>query len=523
MAFTFDHVISQNITNFDSIGVYFKYKGELLVEQNEFRMTTYIQLEPYHKTIELVKNATMAFRVNCVKNGHNCENELSELNSSHDELVTRLNNIYFILLERPVQRRKRFIGLIAGVIGIGFGIGNSVKIKNLAKDVENMKNYMRENFEDIQRLIELQGKAQLELKKQNQHLQGVLDVHEKRIEKIEQRIESLQKTTDNLRQEIEYIKMKVDYQSIKLDALAILGTLRELEQWIIDLTKNSLHPQIFSPQNITDSMINHKLTSGKFLVSPYLNNYEYIKETIAGTAFIVKELRTIFVNLRIPIYQEKKLNLYEIIPMPIIKNRKILKITNIDAKYCAISNDLSEYDCVREQHTFTKGKQFYFSSDNTDISLLPTANSRLCIIDIFTQRSLEHCRYRAVKSNIEIVEEIDTNKFLFAVRDKTRLDYECDRELEDGTIVHTDNIDKNDYLQNTGIMYAGPNCRFNTEGMETVMKTDKKLINTWHQNDYYEFDLEDENNRIFKNFSRFPKRLDMEKMKINFADLKYVL
>lgn len=489
------------------------------MENDALRLATFIDLEQYHKTIQVIKTASLAYRTRCILLKMNCEKEFNELTASHDDLVTRLNNVYLILLERPHQRKKRFVGIVAGVIGIAFGIGNSIQASNLAKDVENMRNYMRDNFNDISETLKIQGQVQVELKKQQNHISGVLAIHQKRIEEIEKRLESLEKFTSELQKRVEEIRMTVIFQGLKLDVLTILGKLRELEQWMLDLKKNVLHAEIFSPQNITDAMMKHTLTAGKFLAPPTLSNFEHITETIVGSAFVVREMKAIFVNLKIPIYQDQKLNLYDIIDVPVIKDKKVLRIANNRDNYCVISEDTNSFDCGSGSHKFTKGKHFYFSTDNTDISLLPTASSRSCIIDIFTQKSLDRCRYKGISQNIEIVKEIDDHKFLFAIRDKTKYNLECDTRHEDGSVSHYNNLDKDEYLKGTGIMYLGPNCKLDTEHFETNLKTSKRVVNSWKDVDVFNFeDLQEDVEEKLKS-SRFPKRLDNEKFIINFEDV----
>lgn len=522
LALSFEYVNSYNVTNFDSAGVYFQHKGKLLVENDVFWKTTFIDLEPYHKAIELIKNTSLSYRTKCVKLSLNCDREFNEITVSHDDLVKRLNNVYLILLERPVQRKKRFLGIITGVIGIAFGIGNTIQASNLAKDVESMRNYMKDNFNDLKSLLESQGKAQVELKKQQNFLSGVLDVHEKKIYEVLERIHKLEQTTSELRAEVNVIKMRVIFQDIKIDILEILGKLRELEQWMLDLKKNILHAEIMTPENITDAMNKHKLKTGsRFLAEPTLSNYAHITETIAGSAFIVRELKTIFVNLRIPIYQEQQLNLFQVLEVPFIKNRKAIRIANNRNHYCVISEDTDQYDCINGNHKFTKGKHFYFSVDSTDVSLLPTSKSRLCIMNIFTQKSLEGCRYKAVSPNIEIIKKIDTHKYLFALRDKTKFYLECNRVLEDGRNIHTDNLNKDEYLQSTGIMYLQPGCRFNTEHFESDFKTSNAIVNTWNEYDVYDFsDLQEDLDEQMTRLRSKSRQLESDdKMVINFEDM----
>lgn len=516
-----ENVDSQNVTNFQSTGVYFKNMGELLVEEDSLTVSTFIDLEQYHKAIEVVKNASFLFRTRCVRLKINCEKEYTELMTSHNDLEAKLNSVYGILLRPAAQRKKRFVGIITGLIGIAFGIGNSIQAHNLAKDVESMKIYMRYNFDDIKKALKLQGEFQTELNKQQHHLSGILNVHEKKIIEIEERIGRLEESTSELRKDVEQIRMTVIFQGIKLDVLTILGKLRELEQWMLDLQKNVFHPEIMTPEYITEVMTKHSLISGKFLADPILTNYNYITETIIGSAFVMPDLKKIFVNLKIPIYQEQKLSLYEIIEVPVIKDRKILRIANNYAKYCVITEDTSQYDC-NSDNAFIKGKHFYFSASVTDVSLLSTANSGLCIIDIFIQSSAinETCRYKAVSQNLEIVKEIDTNKFLFAFRDQTKYTLECKTQPEDGSVIHYNNIDKHEYLQDTGILYLGSNCVFTTEMFETRKTTSSKVFNKWEELDVYNFeDLHESIDEIMKK-ARFPKRLGNEKMKTNFEDMQ---
>lgn len=482
-------------------------------------MSAYIDLKPYHKSIELLEKASLSYRTQCVRLKLNCESEYNQIVDSYKDLQTRLNNIYHILLERPVQRKKRFLGIVTGLIGIGFGIGNTIQAKNLAKDVENMRNYMKENFDDIKNLLEKQNAIQVELKNQQNALKGVLEVHETRINEIFTRIEKLEESTNNLQKQIDAIRMRVIFQNMRIDFLEILGKLRELEQWMLDLTKNILHPEIFSPQNITDSMHLHQITSGKFLAPPHLNNFEFIKETIVGSAFIIRDLKTIFINLKIPIYRENNLNLYEVMPMPIIKNKKILRLANVKENFCVLSADKEEYYCTIGNHKFIKGKNKYFVQDNTDISLLPTATATSkCIINILTQRSIDFCRFKVANYNFEIMQEIDTHKYLFAIRDKTPYTNECYKE--DGTQdISENNFMDTDYLQGTGLLYLKPNCSFRTETEEHIFKTSGKSINIWHEKDIFNFeDIQEDIENKFKS-TRFGKSYDGEITSVNFEDL----
>ncbi|KAL5288404.1 hypothetical protein ACFFRR_008938 [Megaselia abdita] len=522
-------VISQKIENFESTGVYFKHMGELLTETDSFILSSFIRLEPYHQAIDVIQKASTEYKQQCVtlKDNSNCDQDFKEIMASHDDLVKRLDNIYGILQEKPPQRKKRslqfstfnttqkvgnrkkrFIPLIlGGVLGGFLFIGNRKRTAQLAKDVENMQKYMDTNFKNIDEALKNQNNILRELTTQQNNLQAKLNVHERKLFDISKRIDNLEKTTSELSNKVDSIQMRVIFQNLKIDVLEILGKLRELEQWMLDLTKNILHPEIVSPESITDGMQSFKLSSGRFLASPNLNNYPLITETMTGSAFI--SLKTIFVNIRIPIYQEDRLNVYKVIKVPMIRPNKILRIANNQDNYCVFSEDKEQYSCST-LNKLIKGKNFYF--DDGEISLLSTKTARgICIVNIFTESSLDSCRYEEINQNLEIMEEIDTHKYLFAVRDQTSYFYECQ---ESKAIAN--NYDKDAHLQGTGLLYLKPDCVFEMGSGETYFKTSSEVKNKWDSNDIYQFKyLEDDVDSKFSNF-KFSEFVAKEKTKVNF-------
>ncbi|KAL5288407.1 hypothetical protein ACFFRR_008941 [Megaselia abdita] len=513
----------QTVESFNSSGVYFHNMGEVLVEKDALILTTMISLEPYHQAIDVIKKTSVEYRIHCNKLNMKlaeCDQDYNELDTSNKDLEKRLNNIYQILMERPPQKRRRIAGLIGvasavtGVAGLAFGIYNTVKIKNMEKDIIKMRTHMDEQFSTIKSILDKQSETQIQLIDQQNEMNETLKIHEKKINELLERVGKMEQQAQSISKRIDHADMKIALQNIKLEILKVLGNLREVEQWMIDLTKNSLHPEIRTMQNITDEMMNYKIPHGRFLAPPKLENYNLIRETIAGFAFVMTKEKSIFVNLKIPIYQKEKLNLFEVIDVPVIKDRKILRISNNRDKYCVFSDDREQYDCMTGNHRLTKSRDFYLSDDDSQLSLLPTLKAKShCIIDILTEKSLDNCKFKEIIQNIEIMKEIDTHKYLFAIRDATKYSYNCQNDSNDTN-------DKS--LQGTGFVYLKENCNFMTDSGDTVIRTNSVIKNTWKKDDIFNFnELEEEIDDVFKDF-KFKNKVETEKTKTNFEILAHL-
>uniref|UniRef100_T1GNK5 Uncharacterized protein n=1 Tax=Megaselia scalaris TaxID=36166 RepID=T1GNK5_MEGSC len=343
-----------------------------------------------------------------------CEQEVSELTLYHKDLIQRLSVVYDFLEEGPSNRSKRsFFSKIFG----------RKRAKRTQGKIDEMNRFMNSKFRDIENIKAHQNTIKANIEATQNNIKMTININEKNIQGLFKRIEDFNIIKQNLQNNVNKVEMKLIYHSLKMDALDILAKVRDLQQWMIDLSKNSIHPEIAAPEEITDSMQRVILNDKRFLAPPTFTNFYDISETITGFAFSLKKSRTILVNFLIPIYQKEKLNLFEVINVPTIRNDKVLKISNIREKFCVINEAQDQYYCMRNSQNFMKGRNFYFNTDDTSFDLIPTSeNSKTsCIINIFKDRSLNNCKYKEIVQNIEVTQKIDSNKYLFAIREKTHI------------------------------------------------------------------------------------------------------
>uniref|UniRef100_T1GNK0 Uncharacterized protein n=1 Tax=Megaselia scalaris TaxID=36166 RepID=T1GNK0_MEGSC len=297
------------IKNFNSSGIYFKQLGEVFVEKESLTISTAIQLDPFIENLKLFRSTSELFYVQCHRiqdTALKCEDKFNELKSIHESLLLRLNTIYELLLERSEKRQKRFL-LKLVFTGIVFGVNRFIsyrRAKKMEAHVDSLRRNMETDLNNLQNILNSQTNNLIHLKNQENQFQNTLNIQTKKIDEINNRIDDLYNVSSNLTKTVNKIEISSLYQQIKIDGLVTLEKIRELEQWILDLTINKLNPGIMEPSYIINQMAAYS-TSGKFISPPILKNYHKISETITGSAFILKDRRAIFVNLRIPTSKKK--------------------------------------------------------------------------------------------------------------------------------------------------------------------------------------------------------------------------
>lgn len=269
--------------------------GEVLDEKGYYTHCEFINLTKYHKVIDLIGNSTFQYTEHCstsaFRNYKFCSiQKLNELNGYHMDLKNRLNFVYEFLDEKESKRRKR------SLVGRIFG-RNKSKAK---KQSNELRNYMNARFKNIESLeADRQNKIEVLESTQNR-LKMTLSMNEKKIEAINEQIKDLTLISNTLKFNINENKLYSTYNRLKIDVLNTLVMVKELQQWLIDLTKNIINPQLVTPEKVTDEMMNLNLKEGRFLADPTLKNYYDISETISTSAFLIKDIDTIMINFMIP-------------------------------------------------------------------------------------------------------------------------------------------------------------------------------------------------------------------------------
>lgn len=161
---------------------------------------------------------------------------------------------------------------------------------------------------------------------------------------------------------------------------------------------------------------------------------------------------------------------------------------------------------MRNSHNIEKGKNFYFNDDEISLNLVPTFDNRRtdCIINILTEKSLNNCKFQEIVQNIEVMKKIDTNMYLFAVKERTPFTLNCKDTYEEN------------YIENTGIIYLKENCNFATENGETIFRTGREIVNMQKEKDLYKFSESQKQIMVKFNNFKFTEYNDNEKIKVTF-------
>ncbi|KAL5288408.1 hypothetical protein ACFFRR_008942 [Megaselia abdita] len=497
----FNVVHSQRVVNFKSSGVYFKNLGDLKIQRDVFMINTHIDLSVFHNASDLIDNFSVLFRAQCDPSKNStCESDLFKLKQEEKEISSLLENLYQILGKNNVSRRRKrrdlsSIGNSLATQSLNMASSNSKSIADVSNELDQIRSTFQRNIDIIKSEQSSQAKIDAILNDGNAKLDQKIKIHETKLNDAVKRIPKIEQNLKSLGNKVKLTALYSTLLDFEVFCYSLKSDLREIKQSILDLQKHLLHFNIISPEEFMRLLQSYK-GEYDFLANSHLQNYNKILPTLFLEASLHEISKTILIFIGVPLYTHND-RLYEVISVPLIKDNKILNI-RINDKYCVIKENKKEFYCMEDEHEFFKIDDFYVCHDDKMVSFLPTTYKNKCIINIFKGRSLNSCVFIEIPYNIEAFQKLETNTYLFALRDTTNYTYNCNGKTNNGSL-----------LSGTGILGLNYGCKFITD--ETTLNSDLiKSQPSERQRDIYMLGMDNKIEEEFKSHN-FSKVIPQEK------------
>lgn len=406
----------------------------------------------------------------CDSFGLDCTTQYFETEKRVKELNERLDRIYELLGERRqtrfLRRRRR-------------GFCMFCKTSEHSGAIRDLRATINNNFQNVQNALMNQKNMIETLNSQNKEVKSTLQAHQSQINEAATKINELIKVTDTLNNDIQKNQVMIQFDKLNTELFEIQTKAVELQKTIEDVTvKNFLSPQVMKADDLLDSMMNHS-QKDHFLYTPGIVNYPKILKTSKTLAFVEPATGIISVVVVLPLFSLENIALYEPLTLPIISKNKVVLIDN-KYKYCAISENMEYYNCGKDlDASFQSNGEFYLA-DDIEFPLYKSVKGDNCLINIFKETSIDNCKFKYMRENVEIFHNLLGNRYLFAVRDKTKYSFEC------GAL---NNWNRNDIINGTGFLELEEGCEFSTDNNEVVLKATS--TKTAKNNDKYKFELDE--------------------------------
>lgn len=509
----------QRVVNIRSSGVYFKYLGDLKVQNDKFVLTTFIDLNGFHNVSKLMEVAISDCTAKCLEQKQEDKNNVTNLECYNSSILNKIRDLkrdiskdldyLYQTLGKKVddpRRRKRDLG----AIGMGFGIENHKSLDRISEVVDQIRMISNQNFKVVKSELSNQDKINKVMREELEGIAVKVNIHENRLNLATEKVKDLEETIENLHHSIQALKLETVFEGLRLDFVEISHHLKDIKQAISGLSANSLHSSIITPGEMLWWLQTHR-TYKDFLAVPSPINYPTIAKTMKGEASLDVKTKMIKISIEVPLYDNQN-RLYEIINLPMIRDNRVLYVPNND-KYCVITENKRQFYCMEQNHDYIKINDFYVCDDAKKLSFLPTSKKNKCIINIFRGRSFENCQFKEIPRNIEIFKKLEANTHLFALRDPTKYKYECMNETHSWN-----NFDRIDSFSGTGVLYMALGCKFYTK--DSTIDSDKWVpMQDKLKNDVYNFGLDRFIEHAFGSYV-FSKNTPVEKSTVALELLK---
>lgn len=290
----------------------------------------------------------------------------------------------------------------------------------------------------------------------------------------------------------------VELPNLKRKTDGVIGTISNLD--ISDKHLLNKLRSILSEISILSRNAEGKQISNYIVPKAYQSN--------SGSPFqkyTFKQGNDIIISVTVPTFEEEIFRLYKVINFPIIKNKNIVNLQNAfryliisKTRYFAVSEDLRDLESI-------DGFLIYNDKEG---NLKYNLNNSPCLYNMFNEKSVESCEFKSNFTNIEIFEKLDSNRFLFAIRDDTFYTFRCGMR---------NNYGQKEVIQGTGILYLENLCEFKTSvnSLKAVQED-----GVFHGKDRYFLNLDHYLNKTLTSYLQpIPKILPMEKFNSDFSKL----
>lgn len=459
-------VSSIKIENINSNGIYFKREGNIRKTKGQISIINTLDISEIETSVNKIIKQSQGLGTICIKHKLECNEIQSEVLKHTSRIDRRLDDIYGLLGIRSNRNRRGLINIVgSGLKGL-FGTMDNEDSEYYEKTIRTMQS----NSENLQNSLKSQIVIMKSLNEQNKALHNSYYSHEDKINELVDKLNNLAQHVDKVNKEIIVNKYFERIHRQILDKTLALDIETDIIQQAIFLLKsNFIHPVILKPSKLIE-ILEQSTNKHSLLFEPSIENYNYLIEESEVKSYLLG--KKIIIIVEIPLVEERNIELFEIITLPVIKGKNVFTL-DINANHFLINENREEFGTFLDFKQCKKIKEYYICKN---LVLQSTIRRDNCILNIYMSRSVNDCKFNQIQNDIEIFHALDSNKYLFLVKEETKYNCKCKSE------------EKIDYIQGTGILYLESNCRFST--LETYLSTNNETF-TYVNNDKYNFGLDD--------------------------------
>lgn len=446
----------------DHASLYYNHVGNAQISNSHFTLLTHFNMSHLETrysqlTTFFVKSQNMCARqeTNSAINHmiHFCESSLTLIHSQLSRIYTKmqtLNQLTGHNANDTVRNKRGLINAGSYVIHWLFGTPDAedaqyyeTSIHTLVKDNRNIQLLMQQQIAITTNAIQ----------NFNASIQA-LKINEIRLNENIQLFNTFSQEVSSAINEFRLQQVITEQISLLTHLTNDLDQHCELMTAVITLAKhNILHPHIITPIELLEELNNIILQNGQKLpiTLSRANIHRY---------FEINTLKVVYINgiiifaIKIPLVDESKYTIYQMLPLPIghndsnlysyiSPNYPYLMISSTKVYYSEM-NDLSkcspidtlEYLCYRTQLTRTNEK--------------PICETLLLLS---TTAKIPHmCKTHTLATNLEIWHPIDNNQWLFVLTQTQQLTVTCEPSIVEDT-----------NIESTGLLSISPGCKGYTQ------------------------------------------------------------
>lgn len=462
---------SFKLESFNSSGVYFKYMGPVKIQIGTHFIVNPINITVFELVAKKYEKKALDLKDRCDALGLDCLEEYFETEKKLKLLDERMDRIYELVGDR---RKTRFLSRQRR------GFCMFCKTNDHSGSIQDIRATINSNFYNVQNALTNQNNMIETLNNQNKEINSTIQIHQSQINEAVSKINELINVTRILEDDIQKSEVVIQFNKLNSELSEVQIAAAELQKIIEDITlRNLLSPPVMKAADLLSTMSQHP-QNDHFLYTPTLPNYPKIMKSLKTLAFLDDKRQGIInVMVGLPLFSLKEISLYEPLTLPIISNKKVVFIDN-KYKYCAITENMEEYNCGKDLDAVLQSNGEFYLTDQIEFPLYNSMKKDQCLINIFRETSIDKCKFKYLHENIEIFHNLGENRYIFAVRDKTKYFLECGE---------SNNYGRNDVINGTGLLELDKDCVFETDDKDSVCKADYDGSSIYR--DKYKFELDD--------------------------------
>lgn len=329
-------VSSIKIENINSNGIYFKREGNIRKTKGQISIINTLDISEIETSVNKIIKQSQGLGTICIKHKLECNEIQSEVLKHTSRIDRRLDDIYGLLGIRSNRNRRGLINIVgSGLKGL-FGTMDNEDSEYYEKTIRTMQS----NSENLQNSLKSQIVIMKSLNEQNKALHNSYYSHEDKINELVDKLNNLAQHVDKVNKEIIVNKYFERIHRQILDKTLALDIETDIIQQAIFLLKsNFIHPVILKPSKLIE-ILEQSTNKHSLLFEPSIENYNYLIEESEVKSYLLG--KKIIIIVEIPLVEERNIELFEIITLPVIKGKNVFTL-DINANHFLINENREEF------------------------------------------------------------------------------------------------------------------------------------------------------------------------------------